>query len=161
MHGNIRFVIDFGGHFTRSRLTGGRPDNVVRAGLTPKLRDVPTLTTMLTYTWGSADAQIMPPTKWRSTSATTIYDPPIEEFSVLLIDLKANAVEKHEAIDGPSIIIMTNGSGRLSWSEKDGKSEEDALDSEGVVYFAGAGVPLTISAGANGLTMYRAFVEVP
>lgn len=31
-------------------------DNVVRAGLTPKLRDVPTLCSMLTYTYAAAAA---------------------------------------------------------------------------------------------------------
>ncbi|KAG8891505.1 Mannose-6-phosphate isomerase, partial [Tulasnella sp. 417] len=134
-------------------------DNVVRAGLTPKLRDVPTLTSMLTYKWGPADSQIMPPVKYRATKATTIYDPPIEEFSVLMACLEAGENEIHEPIDGPSILIMTEGSGRLVWTEKDGSQQEEALDKPGIVYFAGAGVALEFAAGQNGMTVYRAITE--
>ncbi|KAG9031980.1 Mannose-6-phosphate isomerase [Tulasnella sp. UAMH 9824] len=136
-------------------------DNVVRAGLTPKLRDVPTLTSMLTYKWGPADSQIMPPVKYRTTKATTIYDPPIEEFSVLMTCLKAGENEIHEPIDGPSILIITEGTGRLVWTEKDGSQQEGALDKPGLVYFAGAGVGLEFTAGENGMTVYRAITEVP
>ncbi|KAG8950912.1 Mannose-6-phosphate isomerase [Tulasnella sp. 424] len=137
-------------------------DNVVRAGLTPKLRDVPTLTSMLTYKWGPADSQIMPPVKYRSTKATTIYDPPIEEFSVLLTCLKAGGDnETHEPVEGPSILIVTEGSGRLVWTEKDGSQQEEPLDKPGIVYFVGAGVALSLVAGEGGMTLYRAITEVP
>lgn len=136
-------------------------DNVVRAGLTPKLRDVPTLTSMLTYKWGPADSQIMPPVKYRSTKATTVYDPPIEEFSVLMTLLKAGGDELHEPIDGPSILIVTEGGGRLAWTEKDGSKQEAALEKPGIVFFAGAGVPLEFVAGEEGMTVYRAITEVP
>ncbi|KAG8889078.1 Mannose-6-phosphate isomerase [Tulasnella sp. 332] len=134
-------------------------DNVVRAGLTPKLRDVPTLVSMLTYKWGPADSQIMPPTKFRSTSHTTLYDPPIDEFSVVLTDLGAETTEVHEPIDGPSIFIATKGDGTLRWKESDGKESELRLQKAGFVFFIGAGVQVEFSAGHAGLTIYRAFVE--
>lgn len=162
MHGNFRYAA-----FTllyaleKSLMIRSHIDNVVRAGLTPKLRDVETLTSMLTYTWGSADSQIMPPVRFRSTQATTLYDPPIDEFSVLLTDLKAGKKEAHEAIDGPSILIITEGSGRMSWKEKDGKGHEATLEKAGLVFFIGAGVPVDFVADDRGLTFYRAFVEVP
>ena len=133
-------------------------DNVVRAGLTPKLRDVPTLTSMLTYTWGPADSQIMPPTKFRSTTATTLYDPPIDEFSVLLVRLEEGKKERHEAIEGPSIIIATEGSGVLSWTDGGERGQED-LEQPGAVFFAGTGSEIEFVAGNGGLTVYRAFVE--
>jgi len=136
-------------------------DNVVRAGLTPKLRDVPTLVSMLTYTWGPADSQIMPPTKFRATKATTLYDPPIQEFSVLLTKLEVGQDERHDAIDGPSILIVTEGTGRLSWKEKDGEERTISAETQGLVYFVGAGVPVDFVAGDSGLTFYRAFVEAP
>ncbi|KAG8993331.1 Mannose-6-phosphate isomerase [Tulasnella sp. 427] len=135
-------------------------DNVVRAGLTPKLRDVPTLTSMLTYKWGPADSQIMPPVKYRSTKATTIYDPPIEEFSVLMTCLKSGENEVHEPIKGPSILILTEGSGRLAWTEKDSSRQEESLEKPGLVYFAGAGVGLELEAGEGGMTVYRAITEL-
>lgn len=100
-------------------------DNVVRAGLTPKLRDVPTLTTMLTYTSSPPSDQILPPVPFRSTKHTTLYDPPIDEFSVLLTVLEEGEKEKFEGIDGPSILIFTeldNGRASLGWK---GKSQGD------------------------------------
>ncbi|KAG8950910.1 Mannose-6-phosphate isomerase [Tulasnella sp. 424] len=109
--------------------------------------------------WGPADSQIMPPVKYRSTKATAIYDPPIEEFSVLLKAGGDN--ETHESVKGPSILIVTGGSGRLVWTEKDGSQQEESLDKPGIVHFAGAGVALSLVAGEGGMTVYRAITEVP
>ncbi len=53
-------------------------DNVVRAGLTPKLKDVDTLCSMLTYHDG-------PPSISKGTQidqSTTVYTPPISEFQL-------------------------------------------------------------------------------
>ncbi|KAF8680981.1 Phosphomannose isomerase type I [Rhizoctonia solani] len=131
-------------------------DNVVRAGLTPKLRDVPTLVSMLTYNSGPADAQRMEPKPFKgessdSDSFTTLYDPPIPEFSVLLTDIPAGKKASHRALEGPSIFIVTSGSGNVSGQE---------IKSEGEVWFAGAGQSLEFTAGDQGLVLYRAFVEV-
>ncbi|KAL5637220.1 hypothetical protein ACGC1H_001011 [Rhizoctonia solani] len=131
-------------------------DNVVRAGLTPKLRDVPTLISMLTYNSGPADAQRMEPKPFKgessdSDSYTTLYDPPIPEFSVLLTDVPAGKKASHRALDGPSIFIVTSGSGSVSGQE---------IKSEGEVWFVGAGQSLEFTAGSEGLLLYRAFVEV-
>ncbi|KEP49438.1 mannose-6-phosphate isomerase [Rhizoctonia solani 123E] len=131
-------------------------DNVVRAGLTPKLRDVPTLISMLTYNSGPADAQRMEPKPFKgessdSDSYTTLYDPPIPEFSVLLTDVPAGKKASHRALDGPSIFIVTSGNGNVSGQE---------IKSEGEVWFVGAGQSLEFTAGSEGLLLYRAFVEV-
>ncbi|KAF8759572.1 Phosphomannose isomerase type I [Rhizoctonia solani] len=130
-------------------------DNVVRAGLTPKLRDVPTLVSMLTYNSGPADAQRMEPKPFKgessdSDSFTTLYDPPIPEFSVLLTDIPAGKKASHRALEGPSIFIVTSGSGNVSGQE---------IKSEGEVWFAGAGQSLEFTAGDQGLVLYRAFVR--
>lgn len=114
---------------------------------------------MLTYKWGPADSQIMPPTEFRATSHTTLYDPPIDEFSVALTDLSAETTEIHEPIDGPSIFIATKGGGTLRWKEGDGNESEARLEKAGAVFFIGAGVQVKFSAGSAGLTVYRAFVE--
>ncbi|CUA77176.1 mannose-6-phosphate isomerase [Rhizoctonia solani] len=131
-------------------------DNVVRAGLTPKLRDVPTLVSMLTYNSGPADAQLMEPKPFKgesseSDSYTTLYDPPIPEFSVLLTDVPAGKKASHRSLDGPSIFIVTSGSGSVLGQE---------IKSEGEVWFVGAGQSLEFTAGSEGLVLYRAFVEV-
>lgn len=135
-------------------------DNVVRAGLTPKLRDVPTLTTMLTYTSSPPSDQILPPVPFRSTKHTTLYDPPIDEFSVLLTVLEEGEKEKFEGIDGPSILIFTeldNGRASLGWT---GKSRGDVdVKREGQVFFVGAGEEVEIEAKEGKVVAYRAFVE--
>ncbi|KAG8771501.1 Mannose-6-phosphate isomerase [Ceratobasidium sp. 428] len=138
-------------------------DNVVRAGLTPKLRDVPTLVSMLTYNSGSADAQRMKPQSFPSDpnsepdSYTTLYDPPIPEFSVLLTDIPASKSASHRPLDGPSILIVTSGNGSFSFNS--GEEKQD-IKSEGEVWFVGAGTSVNFTAGSNGLVLYRAFVEV-
>lgn len=131
-----------------------RADNVVRAGLTPKLRDVPTLVSMLTYTSLPADAQLMDPSAFRGLSHTTLYDPPIDEFSVLLTRLESGQAEVHPAIDGPSIVLVTEGKGRLTSGEIDGEI------GEGSVWFVAAGQEVKLAAEGQ-LEVYRAFVEAP
>lgn len=114
---------------------------------------------MLTYNYGPADSQIMPPTPFRATAHTLLYDPPIEEFSVLLTDLPAGAEEVHEAIDGPSIFLVTEGSGKVSWGAGGGG---DAVLGTGLVFFVGAGTEVKFESGEDGaLVLYRAFAEVP
>ncbi|QRV87230.1 mannose-6-phosphate isomerase [Ceratobasidium sp. AG-Ba] len=137
-------------------------DNVVRAGLTPKLRDVPTLVSMLTYNSSPADAQRMKPQDFPSDSSsepdsyTTLYDPPIPEFSVLLTDIPSSKSASHRPLNGPSIFIVTSGSGTLEFNSGSDKTE---IKSEGEVWFVGAGTGVKFTAGSTGLVLYRAFVE--
>lgn len=131
-------------------------DNVVRAGLTPKLRDVPTLTSMLTYTYGPSDSQLMVPKPFRAPSKhTTEYNPPIEEFSVLLVDTTSAGEEQHPALAGPSIVIVVelNGKGKLKF----GKGDSIDLTAEGQTFFVAAGTELSFE---GKMIAYRAFVEV-
>lgn len=148
-------------------------DNVVRAGLTPKLRDVPTLVSMLTYEAGPGSKQLLRPEPWSKSSGgkSFLYDPPIAEFSVLRIALdKAQAQgqgqaqgeeedkEGHEAVEGPSIVVVTEGKGIVSWGGGDASAKEDI--GKGDVLFIGAGQKVSWSAfDGEGLEAYRAFVE--
>jgi mannose-6-phosphate isomerase len=130
-------------------------DNVIRAGLTPKFKDVNVLTDMLTYRYGSAESQILAPIPYNNNKLTVLYDPPIEEFSVSMTQI--NSLEKKEVFDGipgPSVIIVTDGKGTL---KVDNLSE--SLE-PGSVFFVGANVPITIEAEAdssNKLDLFRAF----
>lgn len=141
---------------TSRSLTRRMPDNVVRAGLTPKLRDVPTLVSMLTYTSSPPSSQLLPPSPYKHTSHTLLYDPPISEFSVLLTSLPARTVEKFDGIKGPSILIFTEvkGEGSLKSGGKEWR-----IVREGMVFFVGAGEGVELEAG-EGMIAYRAFVEV-
>lgn len=127
-------------------------DNVVRAGFTPKYKDISTLTSMLTYNSAPADEQKMKPFKFKNCQYSTLYDPPIEEFSVVRTELK-NAEEKMDPIDGPSMIIVTSGNGSLS-----SKDSEFTLK-EGSVWFIGAGYEIILKTKGEMVT-HRAFVEV-
>lgn len=128
-------------------------DNVVRAGLTPKFKDVEVLVDMLTYRYGSAESQKMTPEPFGTQSL--LYNPPIDEFAVVLTKLKENQTEKHQPIEGPSILIVTDGSGELTGEAL--KTESNFPLKKGYVYFVGANVPVNINADEQGIELYRAF----
>ncbi|RPB18628.1 mannose-6-phosphate isomerase [Terfezia boudieri ATCC MYA-4762] len=130
-------------------------DNVVRAGFTPKFKDVKNLIGMLTYNYASPKEQKMIPTPFRGTKHSILYDPPIDEFSVLKTELRGEEWEVVPGIEGPSISIVERGRG---WIEVGPKREELR---EGWVYFVGATAEVKLVAeGGDGLVVYRAFCEV-
>ncbi|KZS94051.1 mannose-6-phosphate isomerase [Sistotremastrum niveocremeum HHB9708] len=126
-------------------------DNVLRAGLTPKVRDVPNLITSLTYESGPGLNHCVRPSQFSDN--TLLYDPPIPEFSVLEVNVPKDGAEKHKALDGPSLAIVTEGEGSVHWD-----NEELGLK-EGSVIFIAAGQEVDLKATCGGLTVYRAFVE--
>lgn len=134
-------------------------DNVIRAGLTPKLRDIPNLVSGLTYQASEPTKHLVLPQPFAKTAQvskhSTLYDPPIPEFSVLRVVLETGGDETHPPIDGPSIAIVTEGKGSVLWG-----SGESLQVSEGEVFFVGAGTELKL-AGDSGknFVVYRAFVE--
>ncbi|KAF3482534.1 mannose-6-phosphate isomerase [Arthroderma uncinatum] len=143
-------------------------DNVVRAGFTPKFKDVSTLTSMLTYSYAPIEEQKMTPTEYpymkmnttaySSGSSASLYDPPIEEFSVIKTDLKsAGAKATFEPIGGPSIIICTAGEGKISV----GPAKSFDMK-EGYVFFVGATAECVIESTVDGkdLTTFKAFCEL-
>jgi mannose-6-phosphate isomerase len=147
-------------------------DNVVRAGFTPKFKDVATLTQMLTYSYAPIEEQKMHPTEYpyatfntvayTSSSAAILYDPPIEEFSVVKTDLnRTGAKATFDGIPGPSIVICTRGKGKISVGPA--KTEEVK---EGYVFFVGAGAECVIENTGSGegdedvFTTFKAFCEL-
>ncbi|KAG8825221.1 Mannose-6-phosphate isomerase [Serendipita sp. 399] len=150
-------------------------DNVLRAGLTPKPRDVKNLVGSLTYSMTSGEKHLVRPIPWggggdgdgggeyddgrdaRGIGKTKLYDPPVEEFSVLHISLRQDETEHHRAIDGPSIVIATRGKGEMVGS---GDGVGAFSLKEGSVLFIGAGEEVVWKArGSDGLEVYRAFCE--
>ncbi|KAJ7623547.1 mannose-6-phosphate isomerase [Roridomyces roridus] len=128
-------------------------DNVIRAGLTPKLRDIPNLVSGLTYEAAEPSKHVVNPAPFRSAAASTLYDPPIPEFSVVQVVLDAGKTETHPVVAGPSIGIVTEGTGSVSWT---GASQLQV--GHGDVFFIGADTEVSFSS-TSGLTVYRAFVE--
>lgn len=88
-------------------------DNVVRAGLTPKPKDVATLVSMLTYNTFTANDIVINGTSFENSRSTTIYKAPVPEFSVLKTILAPGASELFRPFHGPSILICVSGDGEL------------------------------------------------
>ncbi|KAH6625145.1 mannose-6-phosphate isomerase [Boeremia exigua] len=143
-------------------------DNVVRAGFTPKFKDVETLTTMLTYSYAPISEQKMDPTDYAyaklnaaaysSNSSNTLYDPPIPEFAVVRTALKkSGAKTTFDPIDGPSIVLCTKGKGTISVGPKKEELKE------GYVFFVGATAEVVIESetdDAEGLVTFKAFCQL-
>jgi len=145
-------------------------DNVVRAGFTPKFKDVETLTTMLTYSYAPISEQKMSPvdypyaklntTAYSSSSSNTLYDPPIPEFAVVRTALnKSGAKTTFDPIDGPSIVLCTKGKGTISVGPKKEELKE------GYVYFVGATAEVVIESETDagdeeGLVTFKAFCQL-
>ncbi|GJE92480.1 mannose-6-phosphate isomerase [Phanerochaete sordida] len=134
-------------------------DNVIRAGLTPKLRDVPNLVGGLTYEAAAPAKHLVQPRSFATPRPaaphTTLYDPPIPEFAVLRVVLAVGEDETHAPIDGPSVAIVTEGKGAVQWA-----ADKSVTVAEGEVFFVGAGTELKLaSSEGRNLVVYRAFVE--
>ncbi|KAK4175341.1 mannose-6-phosphate isomerase [Triangularia setosa] len=144
-------------------------DNVVRAGFTPKFKDVDTLVDMLTYNYAPIEEQKMEPvdypyvtlnrTAYSSGSEAKLYDPPIEEFSVIRTVLRGNGSKAtFDPLDGPSIIICSGGKGKISV----GPTVKEIK--EGYVYFVGATAECVLESEADGdedeFVTFKAYCEV-
>ncbi|PYH99658.1 mannose-6-phosphate isomerase [Aspergillus ellipticus CBS 707.79] len=143
-------------------------DNVVRAGFTPKFKDVGTLTEMLTYSYAPIEEQKLEPTDYpyvvlnasaySSASSSLLYDPPIEEFSVVKTDLKrTGAKATFDGVVGPSILICTGGTGKITVGNKTQEVKE------GYVFFVGADAECIIEStgtGEDAFTTYKAFCDL-
>lgn len=126
-------------------------DNVIRAGLTPKPKDIPNLLAGLTYKAAPWSNHVVQPST-SSNSATVIYDPPVQDFTVLALNLVQGGSESQSAINGPSIIIATEGAGFIKWDSK------SLALKPGNVVFVGANVPVSFSA-LERLMVFRAYVD--
>lgn len=145
-------------------------DNVVRAGFTPKFKDVNNLTKMLTYSYAPISEQKMDPKDYShvrfnapaysSNSSSLLYDPPIPEFAVVRTALnRKEAKATFDPIEGPSIILCTKGKGTISVGPK-----EEAIE-EGYVFFVGATAEIVIKSDTGdeegeGLVTFKAFCEL-
>lgn len=132
-------------------------DNVVRAGFTPKFKDVKNLVSMLTYSYDPVEEQKMKPKKWEKSSGagvTVNFNPPIEEFSVLYTTFKEAVGTRHfDGLDGASIIITTKGNGEITANGITLKAEP------GYVFFVAANTPVDLKALDTDFTTFRAFTD--
>jgi len=121
-------------------------DNVVRAGLTPKLKDVPTLVNMLTYETGVPTLQEGD----KVDACTRRYLPPISDFLMEVIDVPAGDTYTIEGVDSPTVLLTLDGDAALS-------VQEHALNvSVGLAVFGSAHASIQVQAGPYGVRLARA-----
>lgn len=132
-------------------------DNVVRAGFTPKFKDVKNLVDMLTYAYDPVEEQKMKTDavpKSSGAGRSVCFNPPIEEFAIIQTTFAESTGTRHfEGLDGPSILITTSGNGYIS-------SEGTKLKAEpGFVFFVAPNTAVDLEALDTDFVTYRAFVE--
>lgn len=122
-------------------------DNVVRAGLTPKLIDVPTLCEMLEYVPSSIEARKYQYKQNESDPYLKIYNPPIDDFAVHCVTIPSDITSYTFApVDSPSILLILDGKGSLA----------DMPIHGGAVFFTGANAELNVALDGCGLRCFRA-----
>ena len=122
-------------------------DNVIRAGLTPKLRDTEVLCESLTYNQG-------PPVKLHGDTVqeyTTLYCPPFDEFEVYKISLPESADTIVPANKGPTMMLVMRGHGDVLATSvlKDSALEQQTGISKGDIFFIPSGTALDVAAGPS------------
>ena len=104
-------------------------DNVVRAGLTPKLRDVDTLVEMLTYTDG--DVHRVEPTQREGEPNVWRYRTPAPEFMMDRMELPAGGRAMLPAVAGLSVMVVVEGEAVVEQVPQ-GSSAAEALPGTGL-----------------------------
>lgn len=127
-----------------------RSDNVLNTGFCPRPdRDsVPLFCEALSFWPHEPDEALLGrhPAEKSLNGKTIEYSPPISEFNVLSTHLSAGEREKLKPINGPSIMVVTGGGGRMT--AKASASKDYELK-EGSVYFVACGVELEFEADTS------------
>jgi mannose-6-phosphate isomerase len=125
-------------------------DNVVRAGLTPKLVDVPTLVDMLTYKPG------MPETTCgtKVDRFCTRYQPPVSDFCVESVWIPAGESYTLSTVASPSVLLTLDGEATLD------QSGTLMSVSFGSAAFLSTNTTCKVAAGPYGVQLTRAFSNV-
>lgn len=130
-------------------------DNVIRAGLTPKLRDTTILCESLTYNQG-------PPVKLHGDviqEYTTVYSPPFDEFEVYRVLLPQSVDTIIPANKGPTLVLVMTGRGEVTATSamKDLLLEEQTSIGKGDIFFVPSHTALDVSAvSSQGLELWIA-----
>ncbi|XP_056005097.1 mannose-6-phosphate isomerase-like [Ostrea edulis] len=133
-------------------------DNVVRAGLTPKFRDVHTLCEMLDYTGKPANK-----TKFTGKSTTeggitvTTFSPPIRDFALKRFQTEPGCNSlRLPALPSPSISIVIQGNGTASNSTL----ESTLPVNRGEIFFTSVNQEITIDVSSESMLLFQAYAAV-
>ena len=130
-------------------------DNVVRAGLTPKFRDVDVLVDMLTYATGPAEVMAAQ----AHGANVTKFCPPVPEFEMFVVDVPAGAegaagvATLPVAHNGPWLWIVVSGSASASLGGGASGTEPSEWCARDVYYVPPA-CELVLTAGKEGMKAF-------
>jgi len=134
-------------------------DNVVRAGLTPKFKDVKTLCAMLNYDGSTAESKI-----FESTIHGNVvnYKPSIHDFAVSRITIQSMADSELSIKKSASMLLVTRGEGMLYAGKRETGGVTMIGFKPGAVFFVGAGkfVKIQNMDRDTSMVVYRAFCNV-
>ncbi|KGO67567.1 Mannose-6-phosphate isomerase [Penicillium italicum] len=132
-----------------------RSDNVLNTGFCPRVDrdDVELFSQALTFRPNGPKESLLGQKKsFIGVKGRTVeYAPPFSEFNVLGVTLSPAEVEKHKVLGTPSILVVTQGSGKMNVG--DGAIHDIE---EGNVYFAAKDAALDLST-KTGLVLYRTY----
>ena len=133
-----------------------RSNNVLNTGFCPRAdRDsVDLFAKSLTFKQHDPDEPILQ--RKRSSKSqngkTVELTPPMSEFNMLITELGSGEMDTITAVEGPSTVIVTSGSGKMSVGGQVFELHE------GKIFFVGQGVEIEMGAD-DGLVVYRAYAE--
>ncbi|KAA8494066.1 Mannose-6-phosphate isomerase 1 [Porphyridium purpureum] len=136
-----------------------RSDNVVRAGLTPKFKDVDALVHMLTYNHGVVHyIEGIPRGDY-----THVYQPPVSEFQLERVEVPSTnrGGVALPAAKGPCMLLVVTGEGWLEVGVETGSQERFPLYS-GALYLTLPDTPVTLytsGLSTSPLLVFRAGVN--
>lgn len=136
-------------------------DNVVRAGLTPKFRDVDTLVSMLTYRVEPPLAHYLRPRPYSDVPYTKLYEAPVPECRVLDTTIPDGSTVSFPHLSTPSVAICTRGPMTVEWKRVTDHQSGTLSLVDGSVLFIGANVSIRMSPSKDKdhhpVTLYRAY----
>lgn len=129
-------------------------DNVVRAGLTPKFRDVETLVEMLTYKTYAPEELAMQPAKMPDRLHSLLYQAPVREFSVIRTRLGLGERELVRSDQSDSILLCVKGELRASLED-----EEEITLKPGTILLMECNAEMTLTSQASEALLFQAFSQ--
>ena len=131
-------------------------DNVVRAGLTPKLRDVATLLSMLAYTQGAP--RILHGDAGADAAYVRSYAPGFEEFVLDSAEVPAGCAAPLRPSAGAAVLLVVAGTGEAV-RQHDGGDDVAVQLAPGAAWLLPPGERVTLRAGKDAqLRAFRARV---
>ncbi|KAF8782347.1 Mannose-6-phosphate isomerase like protein [Argiope bruennichi] len=126
-------------------------DNVVRAGLTPKFRDVNTLCDILMYDCNKSEENKFLPICDPGDPHVKIFDPPVPEFVVDSIELKKQETSYIlKILQTASVLLVVKGKGSYKYENEEG----DLMP--GSILFISSGCQVFLNPAVEFL-MFRAY----